>query len=80
VSMVLSLATGVRPVSFAQVFTTGIRPVSFSQVLAIGVRPEMRWTTTMKILSRGLCCPQSIAYGVGLFCCCSTRESIQSSQ
>jgi hypothetical protein len=74
-SMVLGLATGVRPASFAQVLTIGIRPMSFSRVLAIGVRPGMRWTTTMKILSRGLRCPQSISYGVGLFCCCSMRSS-----
>jgi hypothetical protein len=36
---------------------------------------EMRWTTTMKISSRDLRCPRSIACGVGLFRCCSLRES-----
>jgi hypothetical protein len=39
VSMVLSLATGVEPVSFGQVLATGEKHVSFGQVLATGVRP-----------------------------------------
>jgi hypothetical protein len=39
-------------------------------------KTEMRGTTTIKISSRSLCCPRSIACGVELFRCCSMRESI----
>jgi hypothetical protein len=35
---------------------------------------EMGWTFMMKT-SRGERCPRSIACGVGVFHCCSTRES-----
>jgi hypothetical protein len=33
----------------------------------------------MKISFRGLCCPRSIAYEVGVFRCCPMRESTKSS-
>jgi hypothetical protein len=39
-------------------------------------KTEMRGTTTMKISSRSLRCPRSIACGVGLFCCCSMSVDI----
>jgi hypothetical protein len=40
---------------------------------------KMRWSTSMTISSRGLCCPRSIPCGVGVFRYCSTREPILSS-
>jgi hypothetical protein len=36
---------------------------------------EMRWTSSMKNACRGMCCPQSIVCGVGVFRYYSMRES-----
>jgi hypothetical protein len=43
VGMVLSLATGVRPVSFGQVLAIGIRHMSFGQFVAVGLRTVSLW-------------------------------------